>query len=48
MRGNDLNFVLSAKEAAAFDPSVQGFCSECDRACQTLPSRHPESQFFLL
>lgn len=35
--------VLSAKEAAAFDPSMQGFCSKYNRACQSLSSRHLES-----
>lgn len=25
MQGSNLNFALSAKEAAAFDPSMQGF-----------------------
>lgn len=26
MQGSDHNFMLSAKKAAEFDPSMQGFC----------------------
>lgn len=35
--------VLSANEPAAFDPSMQGFCSKYNRVCQSLLSRHAES-----